>query len=381
MRLTAALGLLLAAVCGAHAADNVVLSRLGKPGDMQMTVCVGDDRATVRETRQVYLDAGAGQVTFSWTDADIDPASLRLTGPAGVTVGNASRVPGDDRALAWDVQVGPAGVFGVTFNYTVKGLRWRPVYTIAYDQAGGKTDFTSVLQVNNDTKVDISGVKLSLLTGRSGVLDTGPIPVGAAIPLSEAISLEQGWGRTMPFLRVPEVPTETVFRLDRDKYGEGFQRVMLVHVEQSPLPKDLALPAGKAEVRVPGDADLPRVVRIMDLSPKPGEALEIPLGREDDLVVERKLLSTDKTAVEFDRYGKVSGFDTVEDYRTVVRNRLAEPVHCELIEPVLGAWELATKTAPKKLENNIATFDATLKGGESLTLDFRLTKHSGTRIK
>ena len=381
MRLSATLGIVLLIAGMAEAADSVVVSRLGKPGEMQMTVTVGDDRATVRETRQVQLDAGAGQVTFSWTDADIDPASLRLAGPAGVTVGNTSRVPGDDRALAWDVQAGQGGAFDMTFNYTLKGLRWRPMYTIVYDQTAGKADFTSVLQVNNDTKVDLTGVRLSLLTGRSGVLDAGPTPIGATIPLSEAISLEQGWGRTVPFLRLPEVPTETVFRLDHDKYGDGFQRVLLMHVDQSPLPKDLALPGGKAEVRVPGTADLPRIARMLDLNPKPGEALEIPLGREDDLVVERKLLSVDKNAVEFDRYGKVSGFDTVEDYRIVVRNRMPGAAHCEIIEPVLGAWELATKTAPKKLEGNIATFDATVKGGEALSLDFRLTKHSGTRIK
>ena len=381
MRLSAIIGIALVAAGAAQAADSVVVSRLGKPGEMQMTVCVGDDRATVRESRQVYLDAGAGQVTFSWTDADIDPASLRLAGPAGVTVGNISHVPGDDRALAWDVQAGRAGACDLTFNYTLKGLHWRPMYMIAYDPAAGKADLTSVLQVNNDTKVDLASVKLSLLTGRSGVLDAGPTPVGATIPLSEAISLEQGWGRTVPFLRVPEVPTETVFRLDHDKYGDGFQRVLVVHVEQSPLPKDLALPGGKAEVRVPGTAELPRIARLVDLSPKPGEALEIPLGREDDVVVERKLLSVDKNAIEFDRYGKVSGFDTVEDYRIVVRNRLPGAARCEIIEPVLGAWDLTTKTAPKKLENNIATFAATVKGGEALSLDFRLTKHSGTRIK
>ena len=381
MRSVLSIALILAVTGACLAADSIQVSRLGKPGDMQMTLYVGDDRATVREVRPTFLAPGPSQVTFAWTDADIDPASLRLRAADGLTIGTVNRVPGDDRAIVWDVQADRAQAYDLTFEYTMKGLRWRPMYSIVCDPAAGAAEVSSVLQLNNDTRISLEGVKVGLVTGRVGLLDSGSASIPATIPVSDSLSMDPGWMRTVPFVGAQKVPAEIIYRLDRDKYGDGLQRVLALHLEKSTIPKDLALPGGRAEVRTVQGDDPPRILRTLDLAPKAGELLEIPLGREDDVYLERKLIATDKTSVETDRYGRISGFDTVEDYRITLRSRLAAPVHCEVLEPVLAAWGLVTKTPPKKTEGNIATFDLTLTPGEAQVLELRLTKHSGSRIK
>jgi hypothetical protein len=379
MRISLYAGLLLVVAGACQAADTIVPSRLGAPGKTQVTAYVSDERAVVRESRQVYLDAGAGQVVFSWTEADIDPAFLRLQGPEGLTIGNMNRVVGDDRAMSWDVQAATAGIYDLTFSYTMKGMKWKPFYTVTFDPATGKAELRGSVQINNDTHTNISDLKVWFTTGRTGALDAAPVSSAMPVPISGAQRLDQGWSGAATFISAKDIPAEMIYRLDRDKYGDGLQQILVLHVEKSSLPKDLALPAGKADVRLLVEDDLPTVLRFADISSKAGEALEIPLGKEDDLVVERKMVSTGKANLEFDRYGRVSGFDTNEDYRLTVRNCLPTPAHCELIEPVLAVWDLTAKPAPKKVENNLATFDLSLQPGTSQTLEFRLAKRSGTR--
>jgi len=82
--------------------------------------------------------------------------------------------------------------------------------------------------------------------------------------------------------------------------------------------------------------------------------------------------------VEFDRLGRVSGFDTVEKYRLLVRNHLAEAVDLEVVEVVLDTWDFAGRAATE--EDGRVTMDLSVPSGMERALEFTLTKHSGTRI-
>jgi hypothetical protein len=115
------------------------------------------------------------------------------------------------------------------------------------------------------------------------------------------------------------------------------------------------------------------------LSYEPSEPFTLTLGQERDIVVERRLMERRKIAMEFDRLGEVSGFDTVESYAVSVRNHLNEAIELEMVETVLETWELKTD-ALHILEGGEALMLLDVPADGEATLEFTLVKHSGTRI-
>jgi len=99
-----------------------------------------------------------------------------------------------------------------------------------------------------------------------------------------------------------------------------------------------------------------------------------------DLLVDRRLLSREKLRMEFDRLGRVSGFDTVERYLIEVRNLSAEHASIEIVEAVVDtAWEFETR-ALHVSEPGRVIMHVGVAPGERGHVQFTITKHSGSRI-
>jgi hypothetical protein len=107
----------------------------------------------------------------------------------------------------------------------------------------------------------------------------------------------------------------------------------------------------------------------------------VSLGPEPDVIVERKLMNTSRGNFETDRFGRVTGSDSSEEYVLSLRNRLECPVTLELTETVLSTWELKNAPTPTVTDTSSVQFDLPIAADQAAELKFMLVKHSGTRIK
>ena len=361
-------------------ADALVpMVRCAPARDVQVTMYAGSDRALVREVSSVDLAAGQTELRFHWTDADIDDSSVALTGPDGVTVGGVRQVPEEPKTFIWPVTAQEAGVRQFTASYFLRGLHWSPVYYLTVDAVSGKARLVGKLHLTNDSRYPLRGVHLSLCAAATSVLDktTGQASLGTYAALEDC-TLEPGWQRRVTFLDTRDVPARVVYRADWETSRTELRRWVLLDLRKIAVPG--TLPKGHLEVsEVLGGKRLP--VTGGDLDQQADKDTEIPLGAERDVVYERTLLSTRKTDVEFDKIGRVSGFDTSDETSAVFRNRLPQAVHIEVIERVPGKWDLVTKVAPVKQDPNEVHWEMDLQPNQRAEMQFTAVRHTGTRAK
>ena len=140
----------------------------------------------------------------------------------------------------------------------------------------------------------------------------------------------------------------------------------------------MGLPAGDTIVEFPEASNRPAVSVGALPAPDKGKVV-LALGDTQDLTVKRTLLAQRKAALEFDKLGKLTGYDLIEDYRLEVANYTAAAVKVRLWEIVMAQWELKSDPPPVKTEGGRAAFELQPAAGATATLTFTLTKHTGTR--
>ena len=362
----------------ARAADVPVI-RCTAAKDTQVTMYVGSDRSLVQETTSVYLPAGRTEMRFRWLDPDIDETSVSLTGPAGVTIGGVRQVPDEAKTFIWPVEVAEAGPREFVASYFLRGLKWSATYTLTLDATATKASLRGMLHLTNDSHMALHGVRLRLCTPPVGVVEKGVVegaaPLGVYAKLDN-FTLEPSWQKRVPFVTLDDAPARIIYRADNEVAKSDVQRFLYADLRTPQMPGQL--PVGHLEIReVVNGRRVP--VLGTDLNQSTGGETAVLLGTTRDIVFERTLLGTRKTNVEFDRIGRVSGFDTVEEVGEMLRNRMGIPVHVSLVERVPGIWDLATLTPPAAKYANEMWWEFDLKPGDKAEASYTVTRKTGTR--
>lgn len=348
----------------------------------RITMVVGSDRALVRESCTIALPAGRSELRFQWTDADIDASSVALFAPPDVTVGGGRQLSGEGKTFIWPVEVKEAGERAFVATYSLGGLRWSPAYYLTFDAGARTATLVGKLHLTNDSRLPIRRARVELCVTAAGAVDQPGAAAQSkspgALAALEGCTLEPGWQRRVTFLTRPGLPARLAYRVDYDGQKNEVRRILYLDLRDLGLPG--ALPKGHLEVyEATGGAR--RFVTGTDLNHVTDKETEIALGPEGGVVFERKTLSSRKTDVEFDRIGRVSGFDTTEEICDLFRNHLPVAAHMEVLEKIPGKWDLKSKVAPTKTEANQVTWEFDLAAGARSELTFSLTRHTGTRAK
>jgi hypothetical protein len=366
---------LVAASIPAAAAELV---HLVAPSAMTLTLYPGQTRALVRETREVALPAGESTLSFSWAASTVDPASATLT-VEGASVGDAIRAAGQDKALGWRVNAPQATEGKATLTYFLEGLKWYPSYRL-WLGADGTARLVAYLHLTNDSGLDLPPLQVQISAGGPGMIDqiggegTEP-PVPTAYALAEPVAVANGETVVRQLLVAAAVPAQTRYLYQAERLNGAVERVLVLR-----LPEGLAgLPEGAMTIYSAEPDSLP--LFNTKLSYQAGQELRVSLGAEPDLVVERKLMSTSRANFETDRFGRITGSDTSEEYTLSIRNRLECPVTLEVTETVLSTWELKNAPTPTLTDTSSVELDLPLAADQATELKFMLVKHSGTRIK
>ena len=361
----------------ASAADLV---QLLPPAGLTITLYPGQTRGLVRETSTLTLPAGETTVSFSWQAAGVDASSVTLL-VGGATVGEAVRAAGQDKAITWSVNAAQVVATQATVTYFLDGFKWYPTYQL-WPQPDQKTArLIGTLHLTNQTGVDLGPAQLQVALGGPGSIATaggeGDNPAaGTAAVLTTAVpssGLADGATVDRQMLSVPSVPAELRYLYQADRFNGVVERLL-----QMQLPEGLGgLPDGAMTIYEPQDDSLP--LFNTQLTYQPGQELKVDLGPEPDVVVERKLMNTARSNFETDRFGRVTGSDTTEDYTLSLRNRLAGPIALEWTETVLSTWEMKSALTPAKTDTSFVQFNLSVTPAQPLETKYTLVKHSGSR--
>ncbi|MGD8239504.1 MAG: hypothetical protein PVH68_13175, partial [Armatimonadota bacterium] len=108
-----------------------------------------------------------------------------------------------------------------------------------------------------------------------------------------------------------------------------------------------------------------------------GQELELDVGSDNLVVIERKLMDYKKVELSFDRSNRVSGWDTEETFRIEVRNRSEKPIEIELFEHIGGVWAINTDAEYEQVDKNTVKFPLTLASQTTKSIEFRISKQHG----
>ncbi|MFP4249506.1 MAG: hypothetical protein ACLFU7_07590 [Armatimonadota bacterium] len=350
------------------------LQQVGEPTATEVVMYTGSSEAVVRQETDVRLARRANTVSFEWASDSVDASSIRLHGDPALTVGEVLRPTGDDRLLRWSVDAPATGDYALTASFLLSGLKWSADYQLDWSPGNDTARLSGWLSVKNETGMDLDGLRARFVLGNPGA----GAEQQATFELRDLRELAAGASARTAFFPTTEVPVRTIHRIDSEADAERVQRLIeITPPAAGPLART-SLPSGPMTIVTPTDVP-PASMRDARLSYEPSESFEIDLGIERDVVVERRLTERRKTALEFDRLGKVSGFDTVESYRIEVRNRTDEPIEIELVETVLETWEMKTD-AVHVLEDGQAFMPLGVPADGEDSIEFTLVKHSGTRV-
>ncbi|GEM_PF-4124783 len=348
-----------------------MLQQIAQPGPTEVTIYRDSAQAVVKQQSAVRLSQGANTVAFQWATDSLDAASIRLQGDRGLTIGEVSQPAGQPKTYQWSVTAPRDGVYPLTTSFMLSGLKWVPDYRLVTNADRPSALLSGWVTITNGTGMDLRNMTVSLILGRPGASTDGLEQ--ATHPLPELTDLPKTASLRLMFLRPTELPVWTIHRIDGEAAPEKVARLLEVQPPSEGALARTALPSGALSVISP------RGIVRTTLTYKPGEAFEIAMGEERDIVVKRRLLERQKTRIEFDRVGAVSGFDAIERYSIELRSHVDEALEVELQEAVLKTWEIDT-AAEYELKDGRAHIPLALPAQGECALEFTLTKHSGTRI-
>jgi len=371
--MTRLLGLLAALTTVLPVAAEVV--QLSRPGEMVMTLQPGSARALVRETRTLQLPAGDSAVGFSWNKANVDPSSVTLALERG-TVGEASRAPGQDRALVWQVNMPQAGATVAVVSYLLDGAKWQPSYVLTLDPAAGKAVLEGSVRLTNETGAALQQVSLQMGAPGTTLADRPEGPQKPARPFAAPATIEPGATAVLTFTVIPDIPATVRYVYQPDRSG-NVEQVLRLGLDQVGVPA-IALPDGPMVIEQAGEPPVPVFKTQLDL--QPDREFEVSMGTEPDIVVERRLVSSRRGNFDVDRFGRITGVDTTEEYLLTVRNHLGRNVTLDVVETVLSTWDLKGPD-PARRETSWVQWGLPAPAGQAAELRFSLVKHAGTRAK
>ncbi len=113
------------------------------------------------------------------------------------------------------------------------------------------------------------------------------------------------------------------------------------------------------------------------LSVTPDRGLQVDLGPERRVFVRRLLMDERRENPDLDTYGRVQGYDTIEEYH--LEALMNGAIDLEVVEPLTAAWDIKTSVKTDTSRTNEVAMPLHLEPRKTATLDYSIIKHSGTR--
>ncbi len=410
-------------------AADVELTTVPEREEVELVVYGNQDVTIVRDRRTIGLHEGANTIEFTWADTRIDPSSIKIRAvrdPEKVLVQQAAYPPNRENTLVWAIDATEAADYLMEVSYFTAGITWRPHYRVVANDDESRLHLFGAIELINGSGEDydnanaklvvgdlhlvqpvaeLADKKVSVLAGfRAGGYDAPMRALqeadeeeeeeeGAAAPPSIAMAgigeyfiytiegrhdIDDGWRDRFAAISGPSVPVTVRHKYDPQRWGNAARKFYVFrNVEASTLG---ATPLAKGATYVLRTRDAQGLVPItttqMPYTPI-GEELELDVGGDNLIAIERKLMDYKKVELSFDRSNRVSGWDTVESFSIEVRNRSEKSIEIELFEHVGGVWDITTDAEHVKVDKNTVKFPLKIASQATASVEFRISKSHG----
>ncbi len=411
----------------------------GLPGrdTVQLTIYNSADLTLVKETRVLTFKQGLNRLEFSWANTLIDPTSVEfraLTQGDKVEVLDVSFPPRVTNTLEWRIQSEVAGEVKVEIRYFTSGIMWSADYVAEADSGEKLMQLAGSVRINNQSGEDYENAQIRLVVGVIRLVESivdlarqaadqgspkatsGTMPpmapgmrsemtrgLGKAVAeaeqrkeiVKEALSeyflytvegrdtVMHGWGKRLPSFVAKDVPVESYYKYERERYGDGVMRYYkFKNEEKSKLGKE-PLPDGGVMAFRQATADkLYAFVGRTRVKYIPvGEAVEMELGNDAEVMVKPRLMAWEKEDIRFDQSGNVSGWTTKEQWQVELQNSKSIGVTVDVRRNFGGDWEVASADVYEKVDATKIKFVVPLKLAEKRTLNYTLTVRHGLNAR
>lgn len=375
------------------------------------------DLALVSEELTVPLRSGENRVTISWADMPVTADSLRLE-IHGASVSRRRSAPGA-ASVQWTVSCDHDGEYPARLSYLTKGLAFDACYVLTLNPDLSSGHLTAAATITNSAKRDFEAARLSLAIGDVRLGSQAVTTPAEAIPPAAVPEEPASLGglpavsastpavaapasrtqeqftyvvagihdlRSGDTLRVvlaeDDVSLESTYVYDPATYGNSVHRVLT-------LVNDAAHGLGSQPL-MPGTVRLLWRTEEGDVIPLADAAIShVSIGSEakldamavPDVIVERKMMDYKIGDIEFDKTGRITGYETHKQLWLDLRNRTAEPVRIMVTERIPGVWSIETKQQYKAEGANAVVFTVELRPQEVRTLQLKVTRYQGSRAE
>ena len=430
---------LLALLCAAPMLAKEELVTLPERDSVQLTIYNSEDLTLVRERRSLSFKEGDNRLQFSWVNTLIDPTSVDFSpvgkdAQAALEVSDISYPAESHEMLIWTVTCNKPASYVIEISYFTSGISWQAEYTGIVSSSESTVDLTAYVTVSNRSGEEYEDAQVRLVVGTVHLVekiidlarppmrrDNGPPPPPAppAMPqremrrmaedaenademdgmvrpkeiekagLSEYYiysvggteTIPNGWSKRLRSFAIKDIPLKTVYRLEPDKFGPYFTKVLeFKNDEEHKLGKE-PLPDGL--VRLYRDAAAGRLSYLGQVFSKyipKNEEVKVNVGPDAECTMKEKRLSLKKKDLTFNK-GWLVGWTTVEEFETVVTNFRDRDVEVEIHRSFMGDFDFDSDDKFEKHDADTQKLHFTLKASEKRTLKFKVTTRSGTNAK
>lgn len=407
------------------------LVTLPERDSVQLTIYNSEDLTLVRERRSLTFKEGANRIQFSWANTLIDPTSVEFQpvgkdAQAALEILDTSYPAESNQMLIWTVSCSKAAGYEVEISYFTSGISWQAEYTGVVSAKDDAVDFTAYVTVSNHSGEEYENAQVRLVVGvihlverivdlaQPGQGGGRGMPQdrwrgleeeaakgeaqsnGMAKPkeiqkagLSEYYIYTVGgtetipnrWSKRLRSFEVKGVPLKTVYRLQPDKFGPYFTKVLeFKNDEEHKLGKE-PLPDGV--IRLYKDAGEGRLSWMGILASKyipKGDEVKINIGPDAECTLKTKRTGLTKKDLAF-RFNRIVGWTTVQQFELVVTNFRDIEVEVEIHQSFQGDFDFESVDKFEKHDADTRKIVFALKPGEKRTITYTVTTRSGTNVK
>jgi hypothetical protein len=436
MRIAVLFLLLIAASSCAPLYAKEELVTLPERDSVQLTIYNSEDLTLVRERRSLSFKQGNNRLQFSWANTLIDPTSVEFL-PVGKDATDALEVmdtsfPAESHEmLIWTVACTKLAGYEVEISYFTSGIYWSAEYTGMVNADESSVDLTAYVAVANHSGEEYENAEIRLVVGVVHLVERivdlarprspgqgQPAPAPPALDkedmrrmsraekgadegemqrpkeiqkagLSEYYiytvegteTIPNAWSKRLKSFAIAGVPLKTVYRLEPDKHGPYFTKVLeFKNDEEHKLGKE---PMPDGLLRLYKQMDSGRLGYMGEVYNKyipKNEEVKVNVGPDAECTLKEKRLTLKKKDLAF-RQNWLVGWTTVEEFEVTVSNFRDRDVEVEVHRTMAGMFTFESEDTWEKHDADTQKIHFTLKAGTERKLAFKVTTKQGENAK
>ncbi len=202
-------------------------------------------------------------------------------------------------------------------------------------------------------------------------------------------TVKHRWQKRLPSFSVKGLPVEVFYKLDDTKWNQTIHKLLRFKNNKHEVKKDEKtlgsepLPDGVIKVftRSKDNTLWYEASQYMKYAGI-GQEIDVDLGPEDRMLVERKRLRLKKINVRLDIHGSVIGWRTQEFFQTKITNRLPLASRLEVYRTFPGKFKIIESTLDfYQDDHDTYYFSMNLKPDEKVTLRYQVDTKNGKNRK